>query len=76
AKECNIPVQEAVRNGGATNASQIHLAHRGIPTIVIGIPVRYAHTHWGISSLSDVENSVKLACEIIKRLDANIIAGF
>ena len=76
ARECNIPVQEAVRTGGATNGSQIHIDHRGIPTIVIGIPVRYAHTHWGISSLSDVENSVALACEIIKRLDSDIIAGF
>ena len=76
AKKCNISVQEAVRSGGSTNASQIHLSHRGIPTIVIGIPVRYAHTHWGISSLEDVENAVKLGVEIIKALDAAIIAGF
>ncbi|MDT4762834.1 M20/M25/M40 family metallo-hydrolase [Sphaerochaeta sp. PS] len=76
AKQCNIPVQEAVRSGGSTNASQIHIAQRGIPTIVIGIPVRYAHTHWGISSLSDVENAVKLGVAIIKALDAETIAGF
>ena len=76
AKEYNIPVQEAVRTGGSTNASQIHLAHSGIPTIVIGIPVRYAHTHWGISSLEDVQNAVKLGVEIIKALDAKTIAGF
>ena len=76
AEKCNIPVQEAVRSGGSTNASQIHLAHRGIPTIVIGVPVRYAHTHWGISSLEDVQNAVKLGVEIIKALDAKTIAGF
>lgn len=76
AKKCNIPVQEAVRSGGSTNASQIHLTHRGIPTIVIGVPVRYAHTHWGISSLEDVQNAVKLGVEIIKALDAPTIAGF
>ncbi|MDD4572940.1 MAG: M42 family peptidase [Sphaerochaeta sp.] len=76
ARQCDIPVQEAVRTGGPTNASQIHLAHRGIPTIVIGVPVRYAHTHWGISSLIDVQNAVKLGVEIIKALDAETIAGF
>ena len=76
AKKCTIPVQEAVRSGGSTNASQIHLSHRGIPTIVIGVPVRYAHTHWGISSLEDVQNAVKLGVEIIKALDEATIAGF
>lgn len=76
AKRCNIPVQEAVRTGGSTNASQIHLAHRSIPTIVIGIPVRYAHTHWGISSVKDVEQAVELGSEIIKALTREIIQGF
>ena len=76
ARDCAIPVQEAVRTGGSTNASQIHLSHKGIPTIVIGVPVRYAHTHWGISSLEDTQNAVKLGVEIIKALDAKTIAGF
>ena len=76
AKKCGIPTQEAVRSGGSTNASQIHLSHRGIPTIVIGIPVRYAHTHWGVSSLTDTKNAVKLGAEIIKALDTKTIAGF
>ncbi|MBI9096695.1 MAG: M20/M25/M40 family metallo-hydrolase [Sphaerochaeta sp.] len=76
AKKNNIPVQEAVRTGGSTNASQIHLSNSGIPTIVIGVPVRYAHTHWGISSLEDVQNAVKLGVEIIKALDSATIAGF
>lgn len=76
AKKNNIPVQEAVRTGGSTNASQIHLSNSGIPTIVIGVPVRYAHTHWGISSLKDVQNAVKLGVEIIKALDSATIAGF
>jgi putative aminopeptidase FrvX len=76
AKKNNIPVQEAVRTGGSTNASQIHLSNSGIPTIVIGVPVRYAHTHWGISSLEDVQNAVRLGVAIIKTLDAMTIASF
>ncbi len=76
AQKHGIPVQKGVRNGGATNASALHLAQQGIPTIVIGIPVRYAHTHWGVSSLEDVQNSVKLACALFKELNQQTIATF
>ncbi|MCL2834343.1 MAG: M20/M25/M40 family metallo-hydrolase [Treponema sp.] len=76
AKEKNIPVQEAVRTGGATDGGVIHLSGKAVPVIVIGIPARYIHTHHSISSYSDFENSVRLACEVIKRLNADVIAGF
>lgn len=76
AKDAGIPVQEGVREGGGTNAGAIHLTAQGIPTIVIGIPVRYAHTHWGVASLEDTENSVRLAQAIIEKLDKETIASF
>lgn len=76
AKKLNIPVQESVRTGGSTNGSPIHLSDEGIPVIVIGLPVRYAHTHYGISSFADFENAVKLAVQIIKTLNKEIIGGF
>ncbi len=71
-----LPVQEAVRAGGSTNGSVIHLSHHGVPTIVIGVPVRYAHTHYGISTYYDYENSVKLAVELLRTLNDDIIQGF
>ena len=76
AYELGIPVQEAVRTGGATDGSVINLSNLGVPAIVIGIPVRYAHTHYGISSVSDFMNGVKLAKEVIKRLDRKQIGRF
>lgn len=76
AYELGIPVQEAVRTGGATNGSVINLSNLGVPAIVIGIPVRYAHTHYGISSIFDFSNGVKLAEEIIRRLNRETIARF
>lgn len=75
-EELHIPVQSAVRRAGSTNGAMIHLSNQGVPTIVIGIPVRYAHTHYGISSYSDYEWGVKLACEILKRLDDKVIKSF
>lgn len=72
----NIPTQEAVRAGGSTNGSVIHLTHQGIPTIVIGVPVRYAHTHYGISTYYDYENGIKLAVELLKVMNEEIIRSF
>jgi putative aminopeptidase FrvX len=76
ARREGIPVQEAVRAGGSTNAGVIHLAGGGTPVIVIGIPVRYIHSHYGIASYADFENSVRLACAVIRGLDRETIGSF
>lgn len=75
-EELNIPVQESVRKSGGTNGAAIHLSNKGVPTIVIGVPVRYAHTHYGVSSYEDYANGVKLACEILIRLNDTIVSSF
>ena len=74
--ERGIPVQESVRSGGSTNGAPIHLSNQGVPVIVIGIPVRYIHTHYGMAAHSDVENAAKLAVEIIKCMNSDIIGTF
>jgi putative aminopeptidase FrvX len=76
AEKNSIPVQEAIRTGGATNAGVIHLSGKAVPVIVIGIPVRYIHTHYGIASYADFEHAVKLACTVIRALNAEVIATF
>ena len=76
AEKLGIPVQDAVRAAGSTNGAAIHLTGRGVPVIVIGVPVRYAHTHYGVSAYADFDNAVKLACEILKRADADLIESF
>lgn len=75
-EELGIPVQEAVRTGGSTNGAPIHLSNAGVPAIVIGLPVRYIHSHYGIASLEDFKRAVELACAVIRRLDAEQIAKF
>ena len=76
AEKLGIPVQDAVRAAGSTNGAAIHLTGRGVPVIVIDVPVRYAHTHYGVSAYADFDNAVKLACEILKRADAELIESF
>lgn len=76
AAELGIPVQEAVRSAGSTNGAAIHLTGSGVPVIVIGVPVRYAHTHYGVSAYADFDNGVKLACEILQKMDRSLIESF
>lgn len=70
-----IPVQDGVRTGGSTDGAPIHL-YGAVPTIVIGIPVRYIHTHHGIASVCDVENAAKLAAEILRDMDESVLERF
>lgn len=68
AKKFNITHQQGVRTGGATNGGSIHISNLGVPTIVLGIPVRYVHSHYGMAAYDDFESTVSLAVEIIKAL--------
>ncbi|MCL2353981.1 MAG: M20/M25/M40 family metallo-hydrolase [Defluviitaleaceae bacterium] len=71
-----IPTQEAVRAGGATNGGVFHLANQGAPTIVIGHPVRYAHSPNSISHLPDYTHGLNLSREILKALNKDVISSF
>lgn len=71
-----IPVQESVRSGGSTDGAPIHLSNSSVPVIVIGLPVRYIHCHYGIAAFSDYENAVNLAAAVIKSLNRGIISKF
>ena len=76
AQEKGIPVQEAVRAGGGTNAKYIHASRYGVPTIVIGVPVRFTHSHYGFCTLQDYEHAVQLAAELVSGLTEEIIRCF
>lgn len=69
AEENKINIQPTVRKGGGTDGRQFHVANRGIPTIVLGIPVRYAHSHNCISSMDDFDELIKLLEKIVEKLD-------
>lgn len=76
AKKENIKIQETVRESGGTNASRIHLENNGIPTVVIGIPVRYTHSHYGFIAYEDYIETIKLVKAILKNITPEIIENF
>jgi endoglucanase len=75
AKAAKIPLQfEAVERGG-TDAGRIHLSGEGVPSISMGIPARYIHSHVSIISRRDYEAAVKLLVLLVKRLDRKTVDG-
>lgn len=73
AKKEGIKYQDAVRWAGGTNAGKIHLGNLAVPTLVIGIPTRYAHTHFCYSALEDYQEAIRWAIAIIRALDQEVI---
>ncbi|MGC7608131.1 M42 family metallopeptidase [Staphylococcus epidermidis] len=69
AEHHNIPVQWATTSGGGTDAGSIHVANEGIPTITIGVPLRYMHSNVSVLNIDDYTNSVRLITEIVRSLN-------
>lgn len=76
ANEKQICIQEAVRTGGGTDGGVYHMANQGIPSIVLGVPVRYAHTHFGISDYNDYEAAFQWGAELIEAVNQALLNRF
>ncbi|MHA1943688.1 MAG: M20/M25/M40 family metallo-hydrolase, partial [Candidatus Thorarchaeota archaeon] len=76
AEEKEIRHQPAFLKSGGTDAGQIHLAGMGAPSLFLGIPTRYIHSHNGMLDLEDVESAVQLLVEVLKKLDENVVKSF
>lgn len=76
AAQRGLAIQSSVREGGGNNGAIINTALDGIPSIVAGVPVRYIHSHYGITSYQDFEDTVRLAVEIVKSMSSEIIESF
>ncbi|RKX20697.1 MAG: peptidase M28 [Candidatus Zixiibacteriota bacterium] len=73
AKDKKIPYHLTYMEGGCTDGARVHMSRIGVPTIVIGPPVRYIHSHNGILNRTDYDNTVKLICELIKKLNKKTV---
>lgn len=68
-----IPYQLAVRRSGGTDAGAFHLANSGIPSIVLGVPARYIHSHNAMIDLNDYLHLVALVSAVVRRLDEAVL---
>jgi endoglucanase len=75
AREEGIPYQVTVRRSGGTDAGSFHVANEGVPSIVLGVPARYIHSHNAIIDLNDYLHMVALAIALVRRLDDETVEG-
>ncbi|OPX17443.1 hypothetical protein BXT86_06495 [candidate division WOR-3 bacterium 4484_100] len=69
AQELEIPYQvEPITGFTGTDADAIAFNREGIPTCIIGIPVRYMHSPVEVVALKDIERSARLITGFIKKL--------
>lgn len=71
-----IKYQVIAREKGSTNGGKYHLSETGIPVLVLGIPTRYAHTHYSYAAVEDLQSAIDLAMAIIEELDSDTIKSF
>ena len=76
ASALKVPLQLAVRRSGGTDAKAIQARGGGVPTVVIGVPARYIHTHVSLIHLQDYLWAKRLVAELVRRLDARAAASF
>jgi putative aminopeptidase len=60
AREEGIPHQPALFPGSGSDAIMLHMVGEGIPTAVVNIPRRYAHSPIEVMDLNDAVNGLRL----------------
>ena len=76
AEENNILWQPGFLGFGGTDAGIIHLTGMGAPSLFMGIATRNGHSQRAVIDLNDVENTVNLMVEMIKKFDAETVESF
>jgi len=71
-----IPYHLSSMDRGGTDGGRVHVSRIGVPSIVIGAPVRYIHSHNSILCRTDYDNTVKLIAEVIRKLDTKTVKSF
>ncbi|MBI4896520.1 MAG: M20/M25/M40 family metallo-hydrolase [Candidatus Aenigmarchaeota archaeon] len=66
AKKLKIPIQPDVSDLGTSDALTISISRGGIPTAMIGVPVRNIHSTIGIASLKDIDNLIRILYALLK----------
>jgi len=74
ADQLEIPYAlEALPRHSGTDAYALQVARTGIPTMVIGIPLKYMHTPVEMVSLKDIQRAGRLLAEFIAGLDEDFM---
>lgn len=74
ADQLEIPYRlEPIPRHSGTDAFALQVARAGIPTMVLGIPLRYMHTPVEVVSMKDVRRAGRLLAEFVCKLDEKFL---
>ncbi len=75
ADKLEIPVAMDITPAhSGTDAYSIQVAREGIPSMVIGIPLRYMHTPVEVVAVKDIQRAGRLLAEFISSLEMNFVS--
>ena len=74
AAELEMPLQFTVLSGYGEDGAEMQKSGSGAPSINIGVPTRYLHSHNSVIHRSDFANAVRLVAEVVRRLTPETIA--
>jgi len=66
AKKKKINIQKDVSDIGTTDAASISITKGGVPSTVIGTPIRNLHTATAVASIDDIKNTIVILEEFLK----------
>jgi endoglucanase len=66
AKRSNIPYQLEILEGGTTDAAAMQIVTEGVPSGVLSIPSRYAHSFSEVVSKKDLDNGIRLLVKLME----------
>lgn len=70
AEELDIPHQLEILPRGGTDAGPIQRSRAGVRTAALSIPTRYLHSTVEMAHKKDIESTIRLLTEFIKRADS------
>jgi len=74
ASECDIPTTvDPISGASGTDAWDIQVAHTGVPTVLLNIPIRNMHSPIETASIKDIKRTGRLLAEVITALDDNTL---
>ncbi len=74
AGKLEIPLKpEPMAGNSGTDGWPIQVSREGVPTAILGIPIRNMHTPVEVVALKDIERAGRLAAEFIGRLDDGVL---
>lgn len=73
ARKIKIPFNLSYMERGSSDGARIHITRSGVPSLYIGPPTRYVHSHNSMIYRKDYDHTVRLIFEVIRRMDKKTV---